>query len=147
MAHRSILSRMIFAVSLLTVTPEIPETLAAIRTDRLSPHQVRVWNLIREIVFVKNGANRLLHRRLQELWQSAEGSGHLIFVELGKHAKNAPSKTGEMVLEKVDHGGDKHIVSVRLFLSTINRAFAVNSQSTDSSRAGSEESLFCAELL
>ncbi len=127
MAHRSILSKLIFVVSLLTVTPEIPETLAAIRTDRLSPQQVRVWNSIREIVFAKDGANRLLHPRLQELWQSAEGSGHLIFVELGKHAKNAPSKAGEMVLEKVDQGGGQHIISVRLFLSTINRASAAKS--------------------
>jgi hypothetical protein len=127
MANRSILPKMILAVSLLTVTAELPETLAAIRTDRLSPQQVRVWNSIREIVFAKDGANRLLHPRLQELWQSAEGSGHLIFVELDKHAKDAPSKAGEMVLEKVDQGGGQHIVSVRLFLSTINRAFAAKS--------------------
>ena len=127
MANRSILPKMIFAVSLLTVTAELPETLASIRTDRLSPQQVRVWNSIREIVFAKDGANRLLHPRLQELWQSAEGSGHLIFVELGEHAKGASSKAGEMVLEKVDQGGGQHIISVRLFLSTINRAFAVKS--------------------
>jgi hypothetical protein len=129
MAHRPILSRMIFAASLLTAHPEIPKTLAAIRTDRLSPQQIRMWNSIREIVFAKDGANRLQHPRLQQMWQSAEGSGHQIFVELGRHAKDAPSKAGEMVLEKVDHSGGQHIVSIRLFLTTINRAPAAKKRS------------------
>jgi hypothetical protein len=125
MANRSILPKMILAVSLLTVTAELPETLAAIRTDRLSPQQVRVWNSIREIVFARDGANRSRHPKLQELWQSAEARADLIFVELGKCAKDATSKAGEMVLDRGDRGGGQHILCVRLFLSTINRASAV----------------------
>jgi hypothetical protein len=124
MANRSILWRTTLALSLLTLIPNIHADPVAIRTDRLSAKQLRVWNSIREIVFAKDRANRLLHPRLHGLWQSVESSGHLIFVELRKHAKNASSKAGEMVIEKVDPGGGRHIVCVRLFLSTIDRSFA-----------------------
>ncbi len=102
----------------------LPDTSGGIRTDRLSQKQLRVWNSIREIVFAKDRANRLLHPRLHGLWQSAERSGHLIFVELDKCVGNSSTKAGDMVIDKVDPAGRQHVVSVRLFLSTINRAFA-----------------------
>jgi len=102
----------------------VPDTRGGIRTDRLSHKQLRVWNSIREIVFAKDHANRLLHRRLHGLWQSAERSGHLIFVELDKCAEDSSTRAGDMVIDKVDPAGRQHVVSVRLFLSTINRAFA-----------------------
>jgi hypothetical protein len=123
MANRSILSKAILAVSLLTLTSGIPAAYAAIRTDRLSPRQVRVWNSIREIVFAKDRANQLLHPRLQELWQSMESCNHLIFIEIGAQATNANTKAGEMVIEKADPSGVQHTVNVQLFLSTIGRAF------------------------
>ena len=123
MANRSILWKTILAVSLLTLIPNQAAT-AGIRTDRLSPKQLQMWNSIREIVFAKGRTNRLLHPRLHELWQSVERSGHLIFVELGKDAENASTKAGDMIVEKADPGGVQHIVTIRLFLSTINRAFA-----------------------
>lgn len=102
----------------------VSSTPGAIRTDRLSPKQLREWNSIREIVFAKDRANRLLHPKLHGLWQSVEGSGHIIFVELRKREERATTKAGDMVIEKVDPAGGQHIVNVRLFLSTINRAFA-----------------------
>ena len=101
-----------------------PDTRAGIRTDRLSPRQLRVWNSIREIVFAKDRANHLLHPRLHELWQSVERSGYLIFVELPKREEGAKTKAGDMIIEKVDPGGGRHIINVRLFLSSIDRAFA-----------------------
>ena len=124
MANRSILSRMIFTVSLVTVIPNIHTASAAISTDRLSPGQLRVWNSIRDVVFAKDGSGRLLHARLHELWHSVESSGHLIFIELPKQAENSTTKAGDMAIEKVDPLGDQHIIVVRLFLSTINRAYA-----------------------
>ena len=44
-----------------------PITPGGIRTDRLSPKQLREWNSIREIVFAKDRANRLLHPGLHSL--------------------------------------------------------------------------------
>jgi hypothetical protein len=114
---------MILAVSLLTVVPNVEAASAAIRTDRLSPGQLRVWNSIRDLVFAKDGSGRLLHPRLHELWESVESSGHLVFIELGKQAENASTKAGDMAIEKVDSGDGRHIITVRLFLSTINRAY------------------------
>jgi hypothetical protein len=122
MANRSIFWRTTLAVLLLTVTSNLPAARAAIRTDRLSPRQARVWNSIREIVFAENSSNQLLHPGLHGLLQSMESSNHLIFIEIGKQAKNASTKAGEMVIEKVDPIGNQHIITVQLFLSTINRA-------------------------
>ena len=124
MANRSILSRMIFTVSLLTVIPNKHVAWAAIRTDRLSPGQLRVWNSIRDVVFSKDGSGRLLYPRLHELWQSTDSSRHLIFIELGKEAENSSTKAGDTAIQEVDPGSGHHIITVRLFLSTINRAFA-----------------------
>jgi hypothetical protein len=101
-----------------------PYTPGGIRTDRLSPKQLRVWNSIREIVFAKDRADRLLHPRLLGLWQSVESSGYLIFVELLNREEGANTTAGDMIIEKMDPGSGQHIVNVRLFLSTINRAFA-----------------------
>jgi hypothetical protein len=126
MANRSIFCKTAIATSLLTVILNTHTAQAAIRTDRLSPGQLRVWNSIKEIVFEKDSCELLLHPRLHELWQAAENSDHLIFVELGKHAKDAPTKAGEMTIEKADPVGAQHIIIVHLFLSTINRAFADN---------------------
>lgn len=122
MANRSILSRVIF-VSLLTVVPNIRTASAAIRTDRLSHRQLRVWNSIREVVCAKDGSGRLLHPRLNQLWNYVENSGHLIFIELPKQAENSTTKAGDMAIEKVDPLGGQQIIVVRLFLSTIDRAF------------------------
>jgi hypothetical protein len=115
---------MIVTVSLLAMTPGIPKTMAAIRIDRLSSKQVRLWNSIREVVFAKDGAGRLLHPRLEERWQSVEASGHLIFIEMVERSKGSSSKAGEMILERIDPGGGQHIISIRLFLPAINHAFA-----------------------
>ncbi len=75
-------------------------------------------------MFARDGADRLLHPRLHELWQSMESSSHLIFIEIGKQAKNASTKAGEMIIERVDPSGGQHTVNVQLFLSTVDRAFA-----------------------
>lgn len=147
MANRSILWKTALAVSLLTVIPNIHTAQAAIRTDRLSPRQLRVWNSIREIVFAKDRANRLLHPRLYGLWQSAESSGYLIFVGLDKPAENASSTAGDMVIEEVYPGGGQHIVSVRLFLSTINQAFAPRSVERFAPFAGLSRKARYAEVL
>lgn len=105
-------------------TIAVSSTPGGIRTDRLSPKQLREWNSIREIVFAKDRFNRLLHPRLHGLWQSVERSGHLIFVELRKREEASNTKAGDMTIERVDPDGDQHLVSVRLFLSTIDRASA-----------------------
>src|SRR5213593_216737 len=60
-------------------TVEMP---SGIRTDRLSPRQLRVWRAIEAIVFAKDGSGRLSHPKLHSLWQWAETSGHVIYVQL-----------------------------------------------------------------
>ncbi len=95
-----------------------------IRTDRLSPRQLRAWNAIREIAFARDRLGRLLHPRLGELWQSVETSGHQVFIEFPGGVKMLSSKAGEFAIEKLDPSGRPHVVKIMLFLSTIDRAFA-----------------------
>jgi hypothetical protein len=95
---------------------------SGIRTDRLSPKQLRTWQSIRNIVSAEDRSGRPLHPRLYELWRSAQQSGHLIFIELVTGGQWTAYSAGEFVVEKLDPEGRQHILALRLFLSTIDRA-------------------------
>lgn len=141
MARKSGFLRMAAVAGLITTMPKamaqqalsvgIPDVRIAasnaptgIRTDRLSAKHLHVWNSVREIVIAKDRAGRLLHPRLYELWQAVEKSGHQVFIEFPGGVKKSSCKAGEFVIEKLDPSGRPHVVSIMLFLPTIDRAFA-----------------------
>lgn len=104
-----------------------PKMLSGLRTDRLSPRQLRIWQSIRDVVLACDQSGQPLHPKLYSLWRSADESGHLIFIELQKEAHHAtPYIAGEFVIEKVDQAGQPHVLAVRIFLSTIDRASTSN---------------------
>ena len=97
------------------------ETPSGIRTDRLSPRQLRVWAAIEAIVFAQDGFGRLSHPKLHSLWQWAETSGHVIHVQMVEPRDRWDHEAGKFMVEKFDPDGQKHIAAIRLCLPVIDR--------------------------
>ena len=93
-----------------------------IRTDRLSPRQLRVWKAIEGIVHAKDGSGRPKHKKLHSLWQWTETSGHVIQVELADPKARGDHQAGEFMIEKADPDGQKHLAVIRLCLPVIDEA-------------------------
>jgi hypothetical protein len=96
----------------------------AFRTDGLSPQQVKLWNSIRKIVLAPDKDGRPLHPTLYGLWRTVEQSGHLVFVELITDKQRFSNIAGECLVEEFDPTGHRHAFRLRLFIPTIERAFA-----------------------
>ncbi len=94
------------------------------RTDRLSRRQVKIWNSIRKLAFAPDSHGRPLHPTLHGLWRSVESSGHPVFVELITDKEKCSNIAGESVVEKLDPAGRRHTIRLRLFVPTIDRAYA-----------------------
>ena len=105
------------------VTTGSPKT--GIRTDRLSPKQLRVWKSIEKIVFAEKASGVPLHPRLQSLWRRAESSGHTVFIEFP--APITIDAAGQCLIEDLDPRGKNHVFVIRLYLPAIERAAAVES--------------------
>src|SRR5205823_4274273 len=99
-------------------TVEIPP---GIRTDSLSPRQLRVWRAIEAIVFAKDGPGRISHPKLHSLWQWVETSGHVIYVQLVEPRDRWDHEAGKFKVEKFDSDGQKHQAAIRLCLPVIDR--------------------------
>ena len=97
---------------------------SAFRTDRLSARQMRLWNAIGRVVAARDPHGRPLHPTLDRLWRTVEQSGHLVFIELITDKERSSNVAGETVVEKLDPTGRMHSIRVRLFIPTIDRAYA-----------------------
>lgn len=97
---------------------------SAFHTERLSPRQIRLWNAIRKVVVAQDPHGRPLHPTLEGLWRAVERSGHLVFIELITDKERSSNVAGETVFEKFDPAGRLHSIRVRLFIPTIDRAYA-----------------------
>ncbi len=132
MAPKSILSTMTLALNLLTLPSasgaDLPGSVAsnssAFRTDRLSPRQMRLWNSIRKIALETDHTGRAMHPVLYGLWCSVEQSGHRVFVELITDPNRLSNIAGDTVVEEFDPTRRGHSIRIRLFISTIARAYA-----------------------
>ncbi len=65
-----------------------------------------------------------MHPTLDRLWRRVEQSGHLVFIELITDKETSSNVAGETVFEKFDPTGRMHSIRVRLFIPTIDRAYA-----------------------
>ncbi len=140
MAPKSTLSMMTLALNLLTLASasgaaDLPGFVAsgtnAFRTERLSPRQTRLWNSIRKIVQETDHHGRVMHPVLYGLWQAVEQSGHRVFVELITDPDRCSNMAGETVVEEFDPKRQTHSIRIRLFISTIARAYAGEQPSVD----------------
>jgi hypothetical protein len=91
-----------------------------IRTDRLSPRQLRVWKRIERVVHVHDSKGQALHPTLGMLWRKADSCGHDIFIELGKRGPG--NVGGKFTIEKLDTDGKRHSLSIRVYLVSIDEA-------------------------
>ncbi len=91
-----------------------------IRADRLSPGQLRIWRRIRRVIFARDANGQWLHPTLERLWRQVESCRHVIYIEIHAHA--AESLAGKFTVERIDPEGKKHVLSIHLYLSGINRA-------------------------
>ena len=93
---------------------------AGIRTDRLTPKQLRIWRSIERIALARNAAGSPLHPRLECLWHQAQSSGHTIYIEMPTSA--IENMAGKFLIEKPDPEGKNQTLVIHLYLSAINRA-------------------------
>lgn len=93
-----------------------------IHTERLSPRELRAWRAIEAIVFATDDSGRFSHPRLQSLWQWAETSGHVIYIELRGRKHRSDSLAGGFKIEELDPEGHRHIAVIELCLPLIDQA-------------------------
>lgn len=92
---------------------------SGIRADRLSEKQLDTWRSIQSIVYARDASGRFKHPNLQALWQQAEESGYVIYVEFCKPPFRWASAAGDFRIEKRPNG-QKPVAAIRLFLSIID---------------------------
>jgi len=100
---------------------------SGIRADRLSEKQLETWRSIQSIVFARDASGRFKHPNLQALWQQAENSGHVIYIEFCKQPFRWASAVGDFHVESPYPDGQKPAAVIRLYLSVIDH-LQVNSR-------------------
>jgi hypothetical protein len=100
------------------VTAGMPQS--GFRTDRLSARQMKIWAKIEQIASARDASGQSLHPRLETLWRQVGSSGHTIYIDMRTPANE--SMAGKFVVEKTDPEGKNHILSIHLYLPTIDKA-------------------------
>jgi hypothetical protein len=103
-----------------------------LRTDRLSPKQLRVWSKIVAIVMANDGAGHPLHPTLRQLWDTVDTSNHVIHVEIPDRKGRRSYLAGRFAITKVDPEGTAHEGVLTLSLEAIDKV----STGPGASRAG-----------
>lgn len=108
---------------LLALVPSMALILASggVRTDRLSPRQLRSWNKIVEIVMAEGGDGQPLHPTLRQLWDAVAQSGHVVHVEIPDRKSPRSYVAGRFAITKVDPEGKSHEGILILNLRAIDR--------------------------
>jgi len=91
-----------------------------IRTDRLTPKQLRIWRCIEGIALAGDSAGQPLHPRLESLWRQAQSIGHTIYIEMPASA--ITNMAGKFLIEKLDPEGRNHTLAIHLYIAAIKRA-------------------------
>jgi hypothetical protein len=114
-------------VSYETTTIDVPMPRLKIKqtgllTSRLTEKDLERWKTLERLVFAKGKTGEPLHPVLQELWRWADGSGHIIYVELVDSKNVQTSTAGSFNIERFDPTGQRHVTVLKLFLSSIDLA-------------------------
>jgi hypothetical protein len=96
------------------------EAQSGFRTDRLSSKQRRIWRKIEDVVFARDNAGSLMHPTLENLWRQVESSGYSIFIEMTAQATE--NMAGKFIVEKPRPDGKHGIMSIHIYVSTIDKA-------------------------
>ena len=98
------------------------ELRSGIRTDCLTPKQIRIWEQIESIAEASDGAGRPAHPRLNSLWEWAKGNGHSVFIRMAEKRSVPTGTGGRAILMEQHHGGCRREVIVWLHLWAIDNA-------------------------
>ncbi len=134
MANRSTLFTAAVALTLLAAVPKAQgqiqssgrtdaiDAASGIRTDRLTPKQLRIWGEIEKVVRASDKRARPLHPKLHSLWQRVQERGHTVFIEMMGH--RAPTRiAGTTTLQQGNPDGDRKIIVIWLHLWAMDNAF------------------------
>ena len=102
-------------------------TVSGILTDRLSSKALQRWNVIERLVFVEDSHGQPFHPTLRALWEWAETSGHIIYIEISNPGRISTCTAGSFSIERFDPRGEKHVAVIRLHLSNIDQAYVGSS--------------------
>ncbi len=94
-----------------------------ILTSRLSTKQLKIWESILDIVHAMDANDRLLHPKPHSLFEWAEMSDHVIYIEMVKARGVSPYLAGNFRIEKFDPMGRSHAAVIRLYPSVIDSAW------------------------
>ncbi len=75
-------------------------------------------------MLASNARGRPTHPALYGLWCTVEQSRHLVFIELATDEKKCSNQAGECAFETIDPLGGVYQIRLRLFIPTIDRAYA-----------------------
>ena len=95
-----------------------------ILTDRLSRHDLKIWNSITRTVLARDKQGLPLHPRILDLWQSLEASEHEVHIEMTDQDAGYSNLAGRFTIEVLDPTGKRNICVIRLNLPTIRQAYA-----------------------
>lgn len=89
---------------------------------RLSPKDVERWRSLQRRVFAQDKTGAPCYPTLRALWEWADHSGHVIYVQLQDGNFTPSSTAGSMHLERFDPTGRQHTAVVNLHLANIDQA-------------------------
>lgn len=102
--------------------PSLPIKRTGLLASRLSPKELERWRNLQRLASAQNKTGAPRYPALRELWDWADHSGHVIYVELQTSGFVPSSTAGSMHLERFDPTGQQHVVAVKLYLSNIDQA-------------------------
>jgi hypothetical protein len=110
----------LIALQLVAAAAQAAERENAIRTDRLSPKQLKTWKSIESIVIARDTEGQPLHPKLYSLWQQIATSGLDIWIEFAHPPNLDPNEAGRFILD--DSDGQEPQAVIRLQLPLIEKA-------------------------
>lgn len=89
---------------------------------RLSPKEIERWRGLQRLVLAQDKTGTPRYPTVHALWQWADHSGQVIYVQFQEGGFTPSSTAGSMHLERFDPSGRQHTAVVNLHLSNIDQA-------------------------
>lgn len=102
--------------------PSIKIKQTGLLAARLSQKDLERWKSLTRLVRAEGKKGEPLYPVLRALWEWADNSGHVIYVEVPEGGPTPTSTAGSINFEKFDPTGKHHIVVLKLNLSNIDQA-------------------------
>jgi hypothetical protein len=99
-----------------------PETLAELRTDRLSKGERKAWKGLATMALATDPGGRPLHPTLARLWIEVDSSPHVVQVELRRQSGSG-AIAGRFRIERIESDG-RMVAKLTLDLRTIDRVLS-----------------------